>query len=293
MRSIIRYVPGGIELDLSEPGLGDPDGQTILERHYRQSARTHPEFDRSKPAFVCVRHQGGTSPGLFVRKVSGQWWASHYEKGTCRRFANPGAMSEEHRRQVDYWVRAAEDAGWHVETEASLKTAARPDALIRGRALTGIEVQLSGMTRRGAVERTRRAALAGVSDIWFTSTKTEPRWSYRVPTVAENTLTWAKLPPRRAATARGLRRIEPARCTIDVFDRCPATGGRQCNRYHPIARAFSGLTVDDVAAQYPAGDLVALRFSQIVRRDLRTYRQDDVFIVPTASQAQTDGSYAL
>jgi hypothetical protein len=102
--------------------------------------------------------------------------------------------------------------------------------------------------------------------------------------VQETALGWARLPPRGAATATGLRTIEPARCTLVNFDRCPASGGRQCGAYHPIARAVS-LTIDDVAARYPAGDLVALRVSQIVRRSFRTYRQDDVFIVPSASQA--------
>jgi hypothetical protein len=285
MRSIVRYVPEGILLDLSEPDLGHPDGRAILERHHRQGGHSRPEFGRGNPAFVCARHEGGASPGLYVRKVRGQWHASHYEKGTCDRFANPAPVSEEHRRQVDYWVRAAEDAGYAVETESVLKTGTRPDALIRGPVLTGIEVQLSGMTRRGAVERTRRAALAGVSDVWFTSNKTEPRWAYRVPTVTENTLDWAKLPPRRAATATGLRTIEPARCTFLNFDRCPASGNAQCGAYHPIARAFTRMTVDDVAARYPAGDLVALRFSQVVRRSFRTFRQDDVYVVPRASRA--------
>jgi hypothetical protein len=77
MRSIMRYVPEGIMLDLSESDLGHPDGQAILERHHRQGGHAHPEFGRGHPAFVCARHEGGTSPGLYVRKVRGQWHASH------------------------------------------------------------------------------------------------------------------------------------------------------------------------------------------------------------------------
>jgi hypothetical protein len=194
-------------------------------------------------------------------------------------------MSEEHRRQVDYWVRAAEDAGYAVETESALKTGTRPDALIRGPVLTGIEVQLSRMTRQGAVERSRRAALAGVSDVWFTSNKSQPRWAFRVPTVTENTLDWARLPPRRAATATRLRTVEPARCTILNFNQRPASGTALCGAYRPIARAFTGLTVDDVAARYPAGHLVALGCFHAARRSFRTFRQNDVYVVPSASQA--------
>ena len=39
--------------------------------------------------------------------------------------------------------------------------------------------------------------------------------------------------------------------TILNFNQCPASGSALRGTYHPIARAFTGLTVDDVAARYP------------------------------------------
>ena len=183
MRSIIFYVPEGITLDLSEPGLGHPDGIAILERHYRQSTRTHPEFSRSNPAFICVTHLGGTNPGLFLKKHDGEWWAVHYESGTCKSHLLPTPMSDEHKRQTEYWARAAQDGGYRVELERNLRTGTRPDALIHGPVVTGVEVQRSAMTAASAVIRTRKASLAGVADIWFTGRGSEPSWAWRVPTV--------------------------------------------------------------------------------------------------------------
>src|SRR5580698_7964982 len=111
MRDMIRHVPTGIELDLSRADLGHPDGRKIFERHYRQSQQSHPEFSGRSPAFTCLRHDDGTNPGVFLKRIAGNWWAYHYEAGSCRPVRVPEPMSDEHKRQVDYWVRAAEDAG--------------------------------------------------------------------------------------------------------------------------------------------------------------------------------------
>ena len=135
MREQIRYVPDGIVLDLSEPDTGHPDGLNILQYHYRQSERPNLGFSKAHPAFVSHRL--------------------------------PAPMSDEHKRQTEYWARAARDAGWDVELEHSLHTGTRPDALIHGPMVTGVEVQRSAMTPGRAVERTAKAVSAGVTDVWF------------------------------------------------------------------------------------------------------------------------------
>jgi hypothetical protein len=116
---------------------------------------------------VCVTHEGGANPGLFLKKRGGEWWAVHYEAGDCGSHRLPAPMSDEHRRQTEYWARAAQDAGWQVEFEHALPTGTRPDALIRGPVLTGIEVQRSAMTASRAVARTGKAASAGVTDLRY------------------------------------------------------------------------------------------------------------------------------
>ena len=183
MRKKILYVLDHIVLDLSEPNLGHPNGLDILQRHYRQSERPSMGFNHGNPAFICITHEGGTNPGLFAQKRNGEWWAIHYEPGDCRSHRLPAPMSDEHKRQTEYWARAAQDAGWNVDLEHALHTGTRPDALIYGPVKTGVEVQRSAMTPGRAVVRTGKATSAGVTDVWYSDWTTPPRWAWRVPTV--------------------------------------------------------------------------------------------------------------
>ena len=115
MREKILYVPRNVVLDLSLPDLGNPDGLAILQRHYRQSERPVLGFSKARPAFVCLAHEGSTNPGLYLKKIDGQWWAVHYEAGECRDQRIPTPISDEHKRQTEYWARAAEEADWRVD----------------------------------------------------------------------------------------------------------------------------------------------------------------------------------
>ena len=250
MRSEIVHVPSGIVLDLAKPDLGHPDGQAIIEAHYH-------DCHRDSAAFVCMAHSGGTNPGMYLKKIQGEWWAVHFEVGPCHSRRIPASMSDEHKRQAEYWVRAALDAGWHAETEHSLPTGTRPDVLIHGPVVTGIEVQRSAMTRVGAVQRTRRAAQAGVRDVWFTDKDAYPRWAFRVPTVGQEPQSWQYLPPRRAVLANGLRVFRAVRCEPGNLLFCPDRRD-WCGRYHPKAEPRV-VVLDEVASRFPAGDIVALR----------------------------------
>jgi hypothetical protein len=276
MRSAIRYVPGEIELDLAEPDLGHPDGRQILERHYRQSQQSRPAYSRDSPAFECMRHHQGTNPGLFLKKINGQWWAFHYDRSaSCASLREPAPMSDEHKRQVDYWARAAEQAGWEVELQRKLDTGGRPDALIHGVVSTGVEVQRSGMTASAAMARAAKARQAKVLDVWFSTRTPPPSWAFRVPSVMEADVSWQALPPSRSATANGLRVIGAARCTPENFRRCPDSSSRRCGKFHPKDEPWLHLTVDDVAAQAPAGEIVGMRFYRS--------RRSDVFLVSRSS----------
>jgi hypothetical protein len=64
-------------------------------------------------------------------------------------------MTDEYKRQTEYWARAAQAAGWPVDVDRRLGTGIRPDALIYGSVVTGIEVQLTRSTADSAVARTR------------------------------------------------------------------------------------------------------------------------------------------
>jgi hypothetical protein len=291
VRKKILYVPDRLELDLSLPDLGNPDGMAVLQRHYRQSEQPRSEFNKDRPAFVCLAHEGGTNPGLFLRKVDGQWWAAHYEEGSCRDHRLPAPMSDEHKRQTEYWARAAQDAGWRVDLEHSLATGTRPDALIHGPVLTGVEVRRAAMTPSSAVTRTAKAADAKVTDVWYSGRSGSPPWAWHVPTVLPRELgtgrpaddeTWARLPPRRAVAAAGLRVLRTVRCAVGNIDRCPYSR-TWCGQHHPRPEPWGGLAVDDVAAKMPAGEIVPLRFWGVTM--LRGRRRDAVLLVSPADFA--------
>ena len=144
VKSLIRYEPEGIIIDLAAPDLGHPDAFAIIERHYRQGSHADRRFNRFNPAFVYLKHEDGSNPGLFMKNIDGEWWAVHYEASGCKRMHIPTRMSDEHKRQAEYWARAGEDAGYRAELERSLGTGTRPDVLIHGPVqTTGIEVQRS------------------------------------------------------------------------------------------------------------------------------------------------------
>jgi len=250
MQSQIRHVPSGIILDLSRPDLGHPDGHAIIEAHYH-------DCHRDSPPFECVKHLGGTNPGMYLKKIHGAWWAVHFQAGPCQNQRIPGPMSDEHKRQAEYWVRAAEDAGYRAETELTLPTGTRPDVLIHGPVVTGVEVQRSAMTRIGAVQRTRNAAQAGVLDVWFTDKGAYPRWAFRVPTLGQQPQSWHYLPPRRAVLANGLRAFNAVKCMPGNLPACPKGGG-WCGQPH-LKVEPRVLVLDEVASRVPAGDIVALR----------------------------------
>jgi hypothetical protein len=286
----IRYVPDNIVLDLSKPDLAHPDGLDILQRHYRQSERPSMGFNHANPAFICLRHEGGTNPGLFPKKINGEWYAVHYEPGICHRIRLPAPMSDEHKRQTEYWARAAQDVGWGVDLEYALPTGTRPDALIRGPVTTGVEVQRSAMTPGHAVTRTAKASGAGVTDVWYSDWTLPPKWAWRVPSVLSRehameanweSVDWKTVPPRRTVRAVGLRQIDAAKCTMTNFQRCPY-GRNWCGRWHPKPVYWGGLSVDDVAAQFPAGKMVLLSFYGVRMPGSRDRKA--VFIVPPAGR---------
>jgi len=137
---------------------------------------------------------------------------------------------------------------------------------------TGVEVQRSSMTASRAVIRTRKAATAGVTDVWFCGRDGSPPWAWRVPTVLPRELgidrpydgeTWTIMPPRRAVTAAGLRVLRAVKCAVGNIDRCPY-GRNWCGKYHPRPVPWGGVKVDDVAAKFPAGEIVLL---QLLGRD--------------------------
>jgi hypothetical protein len=263
MKDLIRYVPDDLVLDLAQPGYGHPRGEEIVTKWLRNCSRKN-------PVLMCEAHDSPV--WLQHRRVrltldETRVWACHFDGRRCRP-GGPSGMSDEHRRQTDYVVRAAEAAGHQTAVEVRLEGGkVRPDAVLYGPSAVAVEVQRSGLTASSARARTKKAITAGMStSLWFTDWKGSPPWFFRVPSVGMNPqLEWSSLPPARAATVTtGLRVITAARCRVPDFSRCPKTRRAPCGAWHPKHDPWLGMTVDDVAARAPIGEIVPVQFGRDV-----------------------------
>lgn len=258
MRDLVTHVPTGSELDLSDPNYGHPDGREIVRS-------LHGNMSRSDPQLLCAKH--GSPLYLQMRPVhkgsnERQLWGIHFDGSESHRPSS--GMSDEHKRQTEYLVRAGESAGFRTDTEVRLPTKVRPDAIIYGQEDIAVEVQRSHLTRSAAISRTKKAVAGGVStSIWFSDrdASSPPTWFFGVPSISMNQLPWDVLPePRSATVTTGLRIVKAVRCKFPEYNKCPKTRRKPCGGYHPQHDPWMGMTLDDVAERSPLGEIIPIRF---------------------------------
>lgn len=282
MNDDMLHVATGRVFNLHEAD-GGGDGRDIVDDIYKHVKRDD---------LLCLKH----GSAVYLRMYRGHFWGVHFDGLYPDHRPPPVGMSDEHKRQTDYLVRAAEDAGFTAAREVPLP-GVRPDAIVTGPiASIAIEVQRSALTASAAVARTRKTIAAGLStSVWFNDKEQsrQPSWAFKVPTVGMNLMRWDALPPRRAAAVTtGVRIIRAQRCDGGQC-RWGRRGTRACGRFHPVhvphlvethlARTSHrdletedrALKVDDVAMMLPAKLLVPLRF-----------RGRDVLLVPPDSVAR-------
>jgi hypothetical protein len=261
MSTLVRYIHGQVDRLIDLAHLDSRDFALI--RSLRGEIRRH---DRILLCQQAPADDEGAE--MFVRLTGDRYWAVHFRGSSCTSEHEIAEESVEHRRQKDYWQRAAEDAGYPVTQEHRTGRGTILDVAIDGPHRTGIEVQHSAIEPTLVKSRTTKSFSAGWLPVWFLDSDRTPPWYTQVPALGCNKLTWKSLPPARAATATGPRRMIPTRCALGTWDYCPTRGRhrnkrtrppRVCGLMHPNPEPWRGLTVDDVAEQLPAGELVAMR----------------------------------
>ncbi len=241
-----------VRLNLFEP---DERGQAIIaELHGSGMSRTDP---------VLFCEATGRPQPVYLREVRGAIYASHFDGAACSSHS-PSPMSDEHKRQVEYVVRAGDRAGHSVETEVSLGTGVRPDVVVRGTHAVAVEVQRSALSKHQAVTRTAKAVEAGLlTSAWISDRdypNDMPRWFRAVPSVGMNRHLWDAVPHARGVTAQGLAEIHAVRCALPDFPQCPITKRRPCGRTHVKHEPWTGVTLDDVAERAPERGIVAVNW---------------------------------
>ncbi|MGV9367948.1 hypothetical protein [Amycolatopsis sp. NPDC003731] len=260
MSTLVRYTRDGDEREI--------DLAKLSARDYELIKALHLNIDRGDRVLLCQQAPGDDdSAEMFVRHYRGRYWAVHFRNGSCTADHAIVPESDEHRRQKDYWQRAAEDAGYRASQEYRTGRGTILDVAIDGPHRTGIEVQHSAIESTLVKSRTTKSFGAGWLPVWFLDSDSTPPWFYEVPALGCNDVPWSTLPERGAATAVGPRKMVPTRCTIGNYGSGCPTGGRSkrtrpkrpCGHLHPKPELRHGLTVDDVARMIPAGELVAMR----------------------------------
>lgn len=277
MRDLIEHRGSGLMLDFAEDDFGGPE-QSEIVREWREN-RHH----ASPGTFVCYRHRDYERPWLYLQQRGGQLIAAHWPRSGLPEHRITHGVSDEHRRQVEYLQNAGEAAGFEVRTEVALPTRVRSDAVIYGPiANLGVEVQRSALTAAAAKRRTTQARRAGVEPVWFADSGSVPSWNWKVPSIRMNPeVPWDVVPSRRSVTVvSGVRIIVPLRCQDIPPDRnsCPRRRYR-CNAWHAIHEPRLGIVVDDVAARFPAGELVPMSYRTFTRGDY-------ILLVSPADKAQ-------
>jgi hypothetical protein len=249
MSTLVRYTPQDRVLDLANLSRSDYDLISSL----------HGALVHGQGTLICLQSSASDAAAeMYIRFFRRKYWAVHFPGGAHG--AHEIALeTDEHRRQKDYWHRAAEDAGYRASKEFHTGGGTVLDVAIDGPRRTGIEVQHSFITIKLAKSRTTKSYRAGWLPVWFLDSDKTPPWFHHVPALGCNRISWGDLPPRRAATALGLTQFTPLKCTVGAFDACPAGRKRPCGKWHPKREPWGGLTVDDVAAMVPAEQILAMR----------------------------------
>jgi hypothetical protein len=264
MTTFARYEPDGRALDLG--ALSGTDHALITS--------LHGQIHRGDCVLTCLEAGGDPEMHVYRSPMTGDYFARHFAGGGHGSHAVV-RESDEHRRGKDYWLRGFDAAGLEGATEVSTNNRTRLDvAAFGGLVPTGVEIQWSQLTTAQAKRRTtqtmRATGIIGknarpltkeILPVWFSPSQGRPSWLYEVPTVEARGLAWDFLPPSRSVMAEGVRRIEQEKCTPGSrWAQCPVTGRNWCRGWHPLQVVRTGLTIDEVAALVPAGQLVPLRY---------------------------------
>jgi len=256
MTTHVRYTPENRVLDLSRLPLSD----------YQLITSLHGTIKRDQGVLICLRPPGGE---MHVACRAGKYYAAHFPGGAHG--DHPITLeTDEHRRQKDYWVQAAESAGLHVETEVSLPTGERGsmDVAITGSQVdTDIECQRNkpapgDRDHRSVPQRTAKYCRAGFLPIWFNGRGVSiPMWLAKVPALGCSYNRWeTAMPEARAALATGFGDFGEFRCIAGFGGKCPETGGHACSKIHPrVIAGRVGMPGEEVAALVPAGEIVPVQ----------------------------------
>lgn len=250
MATDVRYEPEGRELDLAHLSPSD----------YELATGLYGKVKRGDRVLTCLV-TGGDIEMYVKRSRNGTFFGSHFP-GEGHGDHPITRETIEHRRQKDYWARAAKACGLDAATEVRVPGGVLDVAITGGAVATDVEVQRVEVKTATVTRRTRVYSKAGFLPVWFNDRGARPLWLKAVPALGCTPRPWdAEMPQPRSVGATGLGVLRVVRCQVSEFGgRCPETRRKPCGQWHPLVEAGKpGLTIDDVAGMIPAGEIVPLQ----------------------------------
>jgi hypothetical protein len=239
MSTTTHYHPRGLDIDLSE----------LPSRLYDEIVSLRGQVDHNgPPIFTCL---GNGTAMLVYRHESGRYYLRHFPGESCGHSHVLSTISDEHRRQAEYAVRAARDNGLEADFEVSTGGGTRVDVGVTGDTQVGFEIQRSQLTRARAKSRAARSFNAGWPTAWVSDRETEPDWAFHVPTARLTVREmWSALPPPNTANVI-IRRFSRER------DKNSATGWKYV--HEPTA-----VTLDELSYLMPTREIVPVQTPGVV-----------------------------
>ncbi|MEU3516736.1 hypothetical protein ABZ770_15815 [Streptomyces sp. NPDC006654] len=268
MANIVWHTKFQILLDLTKDDLDHPELPDLWETIYRTDRfygqRNVPVHQRDLQCGGICR-DAGVEAWMHLRlRANGRREAVHEKREDEARHAVP--MSDEHKAYQERILRAAEQGGFHSDSEVRTRVGRswiQTDTLVEGAngRRIGWEVQLSSVGSEGLHGVRARAAKAeknGITPAWHTD---------RADYAQRHDTHWTRsnsLPAyviARTGDLRvisGFRKLDFWRCDVHAVHPCPH-GVRRCGKAHATPTPKDVL-FDDLVRQTAAGTIVPIQF---------------------------------
>ncbi|MFJ9871213.1 hypothetical protein [Streptomyces sp. NPDC101165] len=267
MANIVWHTKLRIFIDLNKDDLDHPEFPDLWETIYRID-RYHgrlgtPVRERELQCGGVCR-EAGVEAWMHLRVRNGRREAVHERSEDEARHTVP--MSDEHKAYQERILRAAEEGGFHGDSEVRTRVGRswiQTDTLVEGAdsRRIGWEVQLSTIGSdglRGVRARAAKAEKNGITPAWHTDRadygqRHDTHW-----TRSNNLPAYVIARTGDLRVISGFRKLDFWHCDVHAVHPCP-DGVRRCGKAHatPVPK---DVMFDDLVRQTAAGTIVPIQF---------------------------------
>jgi hypothetical protein len=266
--NIVWHTKFQISLDLTRDDLDHPEFPELWETIYKTDRyyghRGVPVHQRDLQCGGVCR-EAGVEAWMHLRlRANGRREAVHERREDEARHTVP--MSDEHKAYQERILRAAEEGGFHSDSEVRTRAGRswiQTDTLVEGAdgRRIGWEVQLSSVGSdglRGVRARAAKAEKNGITPAWHTDRSDYAQRHDTHWTRSNNLPAYVIAKTGDLRVISGFRKLDFWRCDVHAVHPCPH-GVRRCGEAHATP-APKDVLFDDLVRQTAAGTIVPIQF---------------------------------